>query len=71
MIIFGNTAICILKRYSLRLYLQLFVAGSMSYLFYLCLLAHNGFQHILCCVFALFFLVMCTLCCQFLWIDHL
>ena len=30
----------------------------MSYLRYLCLLAHSGVQHILCCVFALFFFVM-------------
>ena len=40
----------------------------MSYLRYLCLLAHSGVQHILCCVFGLFFVVLCTLCCQFLWI---
>ena len=37
---------------------------------YLCLLAQSGVQHILCCVFVLFFLVLCTLCCQFLWIVH-
>ena len=36
----------------------------------LCLFAHNGFQHILCCVFVLFFFISCTLCCQFLWIVH-
>jgi hypothetical protein len=40
----------------------------MSYLRYLCLLAHSDVQHILCCVFVLFFFVLCTLCCQFLWI---
>ena len=34
-----------------RLYLQLFVGGLMSYLPYLCLLAYSGVQHILCCVF--------------------
>ena len=34
-----------------RLYLQLFVGGLISYLRYLCLLAHSGVQHILCCVF--------------------
>jgi hypothetical protein len=28
-------------------------------------------QHILCCIFDLFFFVLCTLCCQFLWIVHL
>jgi hypothetical protein len=32
--------------------------------------AHSGVQQILCCVFVLFFLVLCTLCCQFLWIVH-
>jgi hypothetical protein len=43
----------------------------MSYLRYLCVIAHSGVQHILCCVFALFFFVLCILCCQFLWIIHL
>jgi hypothetical protein len=42
-----------------------FVGGLMSYLYYLCLFSHGGLQHILCCVFVLFFFV---LCCQFLWI---
>ena len=44
----------------------------MSYLRYLCLLAHSGVQYILCCVFALFvfFCVLCTQCCRFLWIVH-
>ena len=32
----------------------------MSYLRYLCLLAHSGVQHVLCCVFGLFFFVFCT-----------
>ena len=41
-----------------------------SYLRHLCLLAHSGVQRILCCVFALFFLVLCAMCCQFLWIVH-
>ena len=51
-----------------HLYLQLFVWGLMSYLRYLCLFAHSGVQHILCCVFVfvLFFLVLCTLCCPLL-----
>ena len=47
-----------------------FVGGLMSSLRYLCLLAVSGVQHILCFVFALFFFVLCTLCCQFLWIVH-
>jgi len=32
--------------------------------------AYSGVQHILCCAFVLFFLVLCTLCCQLLWIFH-
>ena len=42
----------------------------MSYLryMYVCLFAYSGVQHILCCVFVLFFFVLCTLCDQFLWI---
>jgi hypothetical protein len=35
--------------------------GLMSYLRYLCLFAHSGVQHILCCVFVLFIIVLCTL----------
>ena len=42
----------------------------LSYLRYLCLFAYSGVQHILCRVFVLFFSVLCTLCCQFLWIFH-
>ena len=30
----------------------------MSYLHYLCLFAHSGIQHILCCVFVLFVFVL-------------
>ena len=51
-----------------RLYLQLLVGELMSCLYCLCLFAHSGVQHILCCVFVLFFIALCTLCCQFLWI---
>ena len=40
----------------------------MSYLRYYCLFVYNGVQHIMCGVFVLFFFVLCTLCCQFLWI---
>ena len=55
------------------IYLQLwtFVGGFISSLRYLCLFAHNGVQHISCCLFVLFFFVLCSLCCQFLWIVHL
>ena len=58
------------KRCSVRLYLQLFVGGLMSYLRYLCFFAYGNVQHILCCVFVLLFFVLCDLCCQFLWIVH-
>jgi hypothetical protein len=46
---------------AVRLYLQLFVGGLMSYLRYLCLFAYSGFQHILCCVFVFLVFVLCTL----------
>jgi hypothetical protein len=36
---------------SVRVYLQLFVGGLMSYLRYLCLFAHSGVQSIMSCVF--------------------
>jgi hypothetical protein len=48
----------------------MFVWGLMSYLSYLHLFAYSGVQHILFCVFVLFFFILCTLCCQFLWIVH-
>jgi len=53
---------------SAHLYLQPFVGGVMSYLRYLYLFANSGVQHLLCCVFVLFFFILCTLCCQCLWI---
>jgi hypothetical protein len=40
----------------------------MSYLRDLRLFVHSGVQHILCYVFVLLFVVLCTLCWQFLWI---
>ena len=58
------------KQCSVRFYLQLFVGGCMSYLRYLCVFAHRGVKHILCCVFALLVFVLCTQCCKFLWIVH-
>jgi hypothetical protein len=57
--------------YLVRLYLSLFVGWIMSYLRYLCLLAQSGVQHILCCVFVLFFFALCTQFCQLLWIVYL
>ena len=47
------------------MYTYLFVRGLMSYLRYLCLFGHSGVQRILCYVFALFFLVLSTLCSSF------
>ena len=37
------------------------VGELMSYLRYLCLFAYSGVQHILCCVFVLFFFDLCIL----------
>ena len=54
------------NRCSVRLYLRLLLWGLLSYLRYLCLLAHCCVQHILCCVFVLSFFVLCTLCCPYL-----
>jgi hypothetical protein len=45
-----------------RLYLQMFVGGLMSYLCYLCylcLLAHSGVQCTVYCVFVLLVFVLC------------
>jgi hypothetical protein len=53
-----SVTISALKRCSVHHYLQLFVGGLMSYLRYLCLFAYIGVQHILCCVFVLFFFVL-------------
>ena len=45
-------------------------SGFMSYLRWLSLLAYSHVPtHIVLC-FCLFFFVLCTLCCQFLWIVH-
>ena len=46
---------------SVRLYLQLFVGGLMSYLRYLCLLVHSCAQHTLCCGFLFCFSSSCVL----------
>ena len=43
----------------------------MSYLRNLCLFAHSGVQHISCCVFVLFFLVLCTPCWQLSGVQHI
>jgi len=36
-----------------------FTSSYLSYLRYFCLFAHNGVQHISCCVFVLFVFVLC------------
>jgi hypothetical protein len=46
--------VCVLSYYvSLRSDVRLFVVALMPCFRCLCLLAHSGVQHILCCVFAL------------------
>jgi hypothetical protein len=57
------------KSGSLRFWLSLckFVRSSVILLLPLC----SGVHHILRCIFALFFVVLCTLCCQFLCIFAL
>ena len=70
---FGRTALqadAIFDRCLVHLYTHLFKGWHMSYLHYLCLLAHSRVQQILCCVFVLFVFVLCAQCCQFLWIVH-
>ena len=57
--VLSSVTITALKRCSVRLYLQLFVGGIISYLRYLCLFGYSGVQHILCCIFVLFFFVLC------------
>ena len=44
--------------------------GLMSYILHMCLFTNSGVQHILCCVFVLFILILCVRCCRFLWIVH-
>jgi len=55
-----------------RLYLQLFVEGLMSYLCYLCFCVHSDVQCLLCCVFILFVCRRRLIypMCQFLWIVY-
>ena len=57
-----------IHRCSVRLYLQMFVGGCISYLRYLCVFAYSVVQHILYCVLVLFVFVLCTISCQLLWI---
>jgi hypothetical protein len=48
-------------RMSYLRYLCLFVERLMSNLRYLCLFAYSGVQHILCCIFALFFFALLSI----------
>ena len=61
-----SVTISALKLCLVRLYLQFFVGGLMTYLRYLCVLAHIGVQHILCwsclVLFVVFFLVFSSSC---------
>ena len=53
-----------------RLFLQLFVWRNTSYSRYFCLYLYSGVQHKLSCIFVLFFVFLCNLCSQCLWIVH-
>ena len=72
MCVFTFWAPCCDVRYDFRIEtlfgssLPLCVGGPMYYLRYLCLLAYSGVQHK--CV--VFFIILCTICCQILWIVH-
>jgi hypothetical protein len=46
-------------RSEFRVVMSVFTSSCLSYLCYLCLFAHSGVQHILCCVFVLVFFVLC------------
>jgi hypothetical protein len=48
---------CVVMSVTVRLYLQLFVGGLMSYLHYLCLIAYSGVHIVLC-----FLLCLSTSC---------
>ena len=65
-----SVTITALKWCSVRPYLQMFVGELIFYLRYLCLFVYSLVQHILYCVFALFFCVWCAICCQFPWIVY-
>ena len=45
--------------------------GRLSYLRCLCLFTYGGVQRILCCVFLLMCVVICTLCYKLLWIVNI
>ena len=60
-----SVAISACKRCSVRRCLPLLVGGLMSYVICVCL--RIVVLNIFCVVF---FVVLCTLCCQFLWIVH-
>jgi hypothetical protein len=65
-----------IKRYSVRIYLQLCVEGSMYYLRYLRLFAYSDLlTHIVLCFCCCFFICLrlvscCTQCCRYLLVTH-
>ena len=58
-------------RCSIRLSLQLFVGGFMSYLLYLFLFAYCGVQPAKCCVFVLFVFIFVPYVARFLFCLHM
>ena len=57
-----------IKQCSVYPYLQLLVGVLMSYIICVCLRLVCPMHIVLRCVFVLFVFVLCTRCCQFLWI---
>ena len=43
---------------------------SSCLIYVICLFAHSGAQRILCCVCVVHVFILCTLCCQFLWMVN-
>jgi hypothetical protein len=77
---FNNSLHKYLIIYYSFIYCLLYVKMNRNYAFFvcrvyiqtccLCLLAYSGTQHILWCIFVVIVFVLCTLCCQFVWIVH-
>ena len=59
----------LIKRCSVRLYHPVVCnRAHVLFMLFVFVCVFSGVQHILCCV--VFFFILCTLCCQFLWIVH-
>ena len=69
-----NETKCEMLFHSLYCYQMTFVCAKclniLSCSYHPCLVACSGVRYMLCCVFVLFFLLLCDLCCQFLWSIH-